>query len=111
MTLDLLSWSPRVSVPRDDRDRPTIEERWEQFNRANPHVFDEALRLARERLDRGETRIGAKALWEELRRSIEVRKLGEYRLNNDFTSTVARLLIAAEPRLEGVIELRRRKAR
>ncbi len=112
MTLDLLAWAPsdRVSVARENRGKPTIDERFAHFHAANPHVLDEMLELARARLDRGETRIGAKALYEELRQSLRVRKFGEWKLNNDFTATYARKLIEAEPRLEGMIELRRRKS-
>ena len=49
--------------------------------------------------------------WEECRENLRVKKLGEYRLNNDFTALYARRLIELEPRLEGVIELRKRKAK
>ena len=90
---------------------PPIWERYQAFIKANPHVLTEALHLARARLAAGEKRIGAKALWEELRRSIKVKKLGSYKLNNDYTALLARDLIAADPRLERVIELRERKTR
>jgi hypothetical protein len=109
MTLDLLAWSPRISVPRESDDRPTIEQRFTAFHSANPHVFAELLKLARERLDEGATFISVKALWEACRVSLRARLIGEYKLNNDMTSLYGRLLIATEPRLEGVIRLRRRK--
>lgn len=110
MTLSLLDWSPRVSAPRENTSRPSIEERFRVFHAANPHVLDEMLRLAREHLDRGATRLGCKALWEQLRESIRVCKLGDWRLDNSLTAMYARALLEAEPRLVGVIEIRRRKA-
>lgn len=91
--------------------KPTLAQQWEVFRAANPHVMVEMLRLARARLERGETRIGVKALWEELRESIRVQKLGDWSLNNSFTALAARTLIELDPRLEPVIELRRRKAK
>ena len=92
--------------------RPSIEMTFTLFHVANPRVFAELLRLARARLDRGERRIGVKALWEELRQYLVVNKLDDqYKLNNSFTALYARMLIDADPRFEEVIELRRRKAK
>lgn len=91
--------------------RPPIWERYQAFVTANPHVLEEALHLARERLARGQKRIGAKALWEELRTSIKVKKLGSYALDNDYTALLARDLVRLEPRLDKVIERRERRSR
>lgn len=113
--LDLLSTAP--SPPRKP-DPPTLQQRFEAFHVENPHVFDRMLKLARARLDRGETFISVKALWEELRASLAKRELaydatfeGAHKLNNSFTALYARLLLDTEPRLVGVIETRRRKAK
>lgn len=88
---------------------PTLEQQFEAFVEANPHVMPEMLRLARARIDRGEKRVGAKALWEELRGSIRAQKLGDWKLNNSFTALAARRLIELEPKLASVIETRKRK--
>ncbi len=96
----------------------TIAERFEAFNLAHPEVLTELLRLARVRLASGETRISVKALWEDLRASLEgefsavMEASGDsYRLNNNHTAMYARALIDLEPGLSGVIELRIRKAK
>lgn len=91
-------------------ERPSIEVRFTRWAATNGHVLDEMLRLARARLDAGETFISAKALWEELRISLNATHEGGYRLNNDFTAIAARRLLGLEPRLEGVIETRHRRA-
>jgi len=91
-------------------ERPTIEERFARWIEDNGHVLDEMLRLARERLDQGETFISAKALWEEMRTSLDTQNEGGYRLNNDFTAIAARRLLELEPRLNGVIRIRQRHA-
>lgn len=111
--LDWARWNGRKerTSATSSAGTPPIWERYQAFIKANPHVLTEALHLARARLAAGEKRIGAKALWEELRRSIKVKKLGSYKLNNDYTALLARDLIAADPRLERVIELRERKTR
>jgi hypothetical protein len=93
----------------DRAKRPTLEARFELFNRENPHVLDQMLALARIKLSVGAKRIGVKALWEELRDYIRVHKLGEYKLDNSLTSLYARKLIEIEPALAGVIETRQRK--
>jgi predicted kinase len=118
--LDLLSFTPAPAKPR----ALTIEERYQLFHAANPQVFAEMLRLARARLDRGEKYISVKALWEELRRSlIQIAQRKEaayegfdalkaaYKLNNSYTALYARELLDIEPRLAGVIETRKRKAK
>lgn len=90
--------------------RPSIEQRFADFHRDNPHVLVEMRRCALERIAHGNKRISAKALWEELRESIRLKKLGNWKLDNSLTALFARALIAAEPALAGVIELRQRKA-
>ncbi len=115
------SAAPVAHAPRTSR---TIEERFSDFHKLNPHVAQEMLRLARARLDRGETFISVKALWEELRVSLDRAEEGgagplgaiqdrtwdpAYKLNNSFTALYARLIIKLEPRLASVIELRKRK--
>ena len=93
-------------------DRPSIEKRWADFHATNPHVMNALLRLARARLARGDTRIGVKALWEELRSELAVSRTDEvFKLNNDFTALYARKLIELDGSLATVIEVRQRKAR
>ena len=101
--------APRNDHPRDPAKEPSIEERYEAFHAENPHVLVEMLRMARERLARGDRRIGVKGLWEDLRSWLQT--TGQpYKLNNSFTAIYARELVKLEPQLEGVIEFRRRKS-
>lgn len=48
------------------------EVRFLRFHENNPVVFTELLALAVSRMNKGENRIGARALWEELRATLEV---------------------------------------
>lgn len=106
--------APAAPAPREKiapAKKPTIEERFGSFVLANPHVMPAMLELARERLAHGNTRIGAKALWEELRQHLRVNQIGEWRLDNSYTALAARRLIELEPALADVIETRKRKAK
>lgn len=88
---------------------PSLDQRFAEFHKENPHVLTEMLKLARRELDKGVKRIGAKALWEDLRSWLKT--TGQpYKLNNSYTAIYARKLVQIEPRLDGVIEFRKRKA-
>ena len=101
--------TPLVSTPAKDL---TIEERFELFDAANPHVYDLLERMALDLVKRGHSRIGIKMLWETLRYRYAVETTGdaEYRLNNIYTSRYARKLTERQPSLVGHIELRELKA-
>lgn len=111
--LDWARWNGRKerTSATSTTGQPPIWERYQTFIKDNPHVLEEALHLARGKLAAGAKRIGAKALWEELRGVLRVKKGGTFKLDNSYTALMARDLIAAEPRLERVIELRERKTR
>jgi hypothetical protein len=85
---------------------------FEEFHRANPHVYERLKRLAFRLKVRGVQRWGIKALYEVLRFEEAVAtsaSAGTYRLNNNFTALYARKLMEAEPDLEGFFELRERR--
>lgn len=81
----------------------TIQERFEAFHAANPHVYRLLRSLALEMRNIGIHRSGVKFLVERLRWDYLVQTRGreKFKLSNDFTSRYARLLMAQEPALEG----------
>lgn len=84
-------------------------QRFAAFHAANPHVFDELLRLARQARDQGATKIGMKMLWEVMRwnrRSYLATRGDEFKLNNTYTAYYSRLLAHVDPSLEGLFETR-----
>jgi hypothetical protein len=119
VTAEQLDMFGQLTEPRQrsGRQPAKISARFEAFHKANPHVLGEMLRLARARVAAGATRIGVKALWEELRVALAKRDLAydadfkAFKLNNSFTALYARALIELEPSLGNVIEIRRRKAK
>lgn len=81
----------------------SIEARWKAFRATHPHVFDRALELARDKLAKKEKRVSVAAIWEGLRGKVGVP------LDNTHRAPLARALLAAEPRLHGVLETRQRR--
>jgi hypothetical protein len=83
------------------------EQRFMEFHAANPHVYDELLRICRFVRGRGVERWGIAACFERLRwlSQFEVRGDDPYRLNNSYRAWYSRLL-NSEPGLEGLFEVR-----
>lgn len=85
----------------------TIEARFAEFHRSNPHVYTSLRELALAKAEQGARRISPKLLFEELRAGGVATATGDdpYRLNNIYTSRYARLL-SVEPGLVGRIPMR-----
>ncbi len=84
----------------------SIQDRFEAFDLANPHVYRTLARLAEEWLSRHRV-VGMKALWERLRWEYGVQTTEQApRLNNDYTSRYARKLLAERPEWAGRIRIR-----
>tara|TARA_R100000315_G_C5085777_1_gene49516 strand:- start:144 stop:413 length:270 start_codon:yes stop_codon:yes gene_type:complete len=77
------------------------------FHAANPHVYQELIRICRFVRGRGVKRWGIAACFERLRwlSQFEVQGDDPYRLNNNFRAWYSRLL-NNEPGLEGLFEVR-----
>jgi hypothetical protein len=92
---------------------PTIEERFQAFHQANPWVYAALVRLARRRTAAGIRRIGIGMLFEVLRwewQGATTDPNAEWKLNNNYRSRFARLIMDNEPDLAGVFETRELKA-
>lgn len=89
----------------------TIQERFEAFHAANPHVYVALRNLAVSYKRAGARHGGMKMLFEVLRYRSALRTQGDpYKLNNVFTPLYARLLMEREAELAGFFELRERRA-
>lgn len=112
MSTQLGLWQPArggrcVADTRSSHCRQTIQERFEAFHGANPHVFAAFRRFAQEALAAGQ-HVGAKAIWERMRWHLAIETRGDsFKLNNNFTSRYARLLERTDPRFAGFFETRR----
>lgn len=89
----------------------TIQQKFEKFNRENPTIYKELVRLATIAKVQGVQRYSAKAMFEVIRWNFVLRRLGaNFRINNDFTSRYARLINRREPGLRNFFTVRKLKA-
>ena len=88
----------------------SIQTKFELFHARHPDVYDALVSLARQGIARGRTRLGMKQLFEVLRWEWMLGGLDDdheyWKLNNNYTSRYARLIMAQEPDLYGVFETR-----
>jgi len=91
----------------------TLQARFEEFHAANPWVFREIVKLALDLSQRGRTKFGIGMVFEVLRwqhlMSTEDAH-SDFKLNNNYRSRYARMLVASHPELSKCIELRELKA-
>jgi hypothetical protein len=91
----------------------TIQQRFEEFHAANPWVYAELCRLAREVQGRGHKRIAIDYLfgyirWTQLMRPVD--PTSPFKLNDHYRSRYARLIMATEPDLANFFETRELRA-
>lgn len=87
-------------------------DRFEEFHKANPHVYQTLVWLAREWVHRTDrTKVGIAALWERMRWELAIQTTTKTpRLNNNYKAYYARLIMQTEPDLEGLFDVRRSAA-
>ena len=85
----------------------SIEARFREFHAANPRVYQTLCSLARYAMQKGKRKIGIGALWERMRWDLWLETTDvDFKLNNNFRSRYARLLMWHESDLAGVFEIR-----
>lgn len=104
--MDLFEYAARAAP-----DEYTLQTRFAAFHRDNPHVYTILVRLAREALAKGKRRIGIKMLFEVARWEVFLSTTADdFKLNNNYHSRYARLIMEREPGMAGVFEVRALKA-
>ena len=90
----------------------TIQERFENFHRANPHILESLVALARRAAAKNRKKIGIKMLWEVLRWNymISTDTEEDFKLSNDFHSRYARLIAELHPELADLFDFRKLRA-
>jgi hypothetical protein len=91
----------------------TIQERFEEFHRLNPWVYEAIEKLAADWIGRGRKRLGIGMLWEVLRWQYAMRTQdvsSEFKLNDHYRSRYVRLLLRKHPEWTEVFELRALKS-
>lgn len=93
------------------RSERSIQQRFLEFHRANPQVYEKLVEIARAAKSRGRTRLGINMLWEVLRWNVVVVRTvpnldDDFKLNDHFASRYVRLIVTQEPDLADMFELR-----
>lgn len=88
--------------------RDHIQLAFERFHFDNPHVYRKLKQFALEVRSTGRTKYSIDGLFERLRWFYEIETQGgdPFKLNNNYRSRYARLLMANEPTLKGFFETR-----
>jgi hypothetical protein len=87
-----------------------MEREFLAFHKAHPEVYEVLCKLAREQLRRGRKHLGISALYERCRYEFGMGdKATAPHLNNNHRAFYARLMMAQEPDLAGVFELRKQR--
>lgn len=97
----------------DERDSPlTAAAKFERFHADNPRVYATLCRLAREWIARmGRRKVGIAALYEVTRWEIALATNDpDFKVNNDYRAYYSRLLMANEPDLSDLFDLRQSAA-
>lgn len=93
--------------PRRERPAGASEAAFRAFHEANPHVYRALVELARTAKAQGAAEIGIGMLWEVLRWRLFFETTDRnFKLNNNHRSRYARLIMAQEPDLAGIFEVR-----
>jgi hypothetical protein len=101
--------APVRRAPSPER-KLSIDERFADFHRANPHVYVELRRAALHAVATGATRLSIAKLAEDLRADPLLRTVSaDFKINNDFRRPFAELLMKNESSLMGRFELRTRR--
>ena len=90
----------------------SIGERFDRFHTDNPWVYRALESLCEGWLAQGHKRVGVKQMFEVVRWQYGMKTTGDggFRVNNDFTSRYARMLIEQHPEWADAIETRRLRA-
>jgi hypothetical protein len=87
----------------------TIEGQFARFHMENPHVYELLVRLARDLVSRGHRKVGIGMLFEVARWRTMLTTIDEvspFKLNNNYRSRYARLIMENEPDLGDVFDVR-----
>ena len=89
-----------------------LDEQFRTFHHENPRVYERLVELAREWKRAGHAKCSIDMLFHLLRWDEGIRTRGDqFVLNSNYTSRYARLIMANEPDLDGLFNLRELHAR
>ena len=86
-----------------------LEEKFMKFHQMNPEVYETLVELAYQAKQTGKQKIGIKMLWEVMRwqRFLATKDDGKFKLNNNYPSRYARLIMEQEEELKDIFDVRK----
>lgn len=87
----------------------SIQQQFLAYHERHPEVYRLLVTLARKACAKGR-KVGMKCLWERLRWEIWISRDDDFKLNNNYTSRYARLIMEREWDLRGYFETRELKS-
>jgi hypothetical protein len=109
--MDLFDICTTNGVDHRQRRNLSLQERFQEFDRAHPDVYALFKRLAIELRSAGRDHYGAKGIMEVVRFNYQTSSAGgEFKINNSFTSRYVRKLVYEMPEFAGFFETRRLKS-
>jgi hypothetical protein len=86
-----------------------IYEKFLEYHKKNPHIFEELMRLADDLWRKGRKRIGLQLLFEVCRYNSMIRAEdpnSQFKINNNYAAHYARLMLNQRPEWNTFIEIR-----
>ena len=95
-----------------NRKLPTLaDSKFQKFHKENPRVFDELVKLTKQAHTRGRKKIGIGMLFEVIRWNMLIHTTDpEFKMNNNYRSRYARLIMDTYPEFEGIFDVRELKS-
>lgn len=87
----------------------TIRAKFEAFDQEHPEVYTALVRYSRQWMSHGNRKLGIATLFEKLRWEWHVTSLADhdgFKLNNNYRAHYARKIMAENPDLDGLFEIR-----
>lgn len=100
--------APRRTTKQGHLFRPSIQALFEQYHKEHPAVYELLVEGARKVISTGRAHYGIATLFEWARWHLEIERNehDDYKLNNNFRSRYARMMMEQEPDLAGFFEIR-----
>lgn len=83
-----------------------MRETFEEYQARNPRIYKEFVHYAYQLISAGQSKIGAKAIFERIRWESKIERNDEFKINNNFTADYARKFEQDFPHFAGIFEKR-----
>lgn len=83
------------------------DEKFREFHKENPHVYETLVFKTRQLVDRGHKKVGIKMLFEVLRWDFMLKTSDEpFKINNNYAPYYSRMIMENHPEWDGLFEVR-----